>query len=381
MFRNKFPYFRNDNPIYFDNASTTQKPDLVINEVQNYFKKASNIGRSSYSLANKTTEKIKKVRSKVANFINSKQEEIIFTSGATQSLNMIPDLLRDNIKDGSTILISEDSHKSTHLPWIKLKKELANSGKNIELVEYEVLPTGDPDISDVLDKVDSSTFLISLTHIHNVYGAKTEVTKLINKLDKKQRDKPLISLDACQSIAHVPVDVNKMNIDFLSFSGHKMFASTGCGILYIDEKLHDKVKKHYLGGGINKDCLPHKLERGTLNISGILALGKAIDFIQNIGIKKIKERNLELTNYLIKNLDVNFSKGPAYSTCNTVGYGIISFTKKDVSARDLSFILDSNDIFIRAGGHCSANENSTVRVSLQFYNTKEEIDTLTKIIN
>ena len=375
--REDFPYFRGNDGVYFDNASTTQKPEKVITAVESYLSEASNVGRGSYSLANKTGKKVEESRVKIADFIGADKKEIVFTSGATESLNMIPELISEDINDGQKILVSEEAHKSTRRPWMKLKETLAKQGKEITIKEYSVLETGDPDIDEIIEKADESTYLISVTHIHNAYGGKAEVKRLIEGLEYR----PLISLDACQSIAHVPIDVKEMEIDFLSFSGHKMFASTGTGGLYINEEIHEKIGDYQVGGGYTGD-IPERLETGTPNVSGILSMKAAIEYIEEIGIEKIRERNLELTQYLIERLEgkVKFEKGPYYANCEDIGYGIISFSIENLPAKDIGFILDSSGIYVRDGKHCREKGKNSVRISLQAYNTEEEIDKLIESI-
>lgn len=377
--REDFPYFReNKDEIYFDNASTTQKPEPVIKSVNSYLKKSSNVGRGSYELANNTTEKVEEVRSKIAGFIGAKKEEVVFTSGATESLNMIPWLISEDIENGQKILVSEESHDSTKKPWLKLKQELDKQGKEIKIEQYKLQETGKPDIEDIKDKVGEDTYLISLTHIHNKYGAKADLQRL-----KNLENRPLVSLDACQSIAHTEIDVKDNEIDFLSFSGHKMFADTGTGGLYINQRIHERVRPHKVGGGTDKQEIPYSLERGTPNISGTLSMGAAIDYIEDIGIEKIERRNKELTDYLIQEMgmkDVKFDKGPAHSPEKT-GYGIISFQISGMPSKDVGFVLNSENIYVRDGKHCNDNGNNSIRVSLQFYNTKEEIDKLVETIS
>ena len=369
--RDDFPYFQDNDEVYFDNASTTQKPREVIQAVEKYLSKASNVGRGSYSLANQMTEKVEESRKTIAEFIGAEKDEIVFTSGATESLNMIPELVAEDIDDGQKILVSEEAHKSTRRPWLKLKEDLAKQGKNITIEEYGVLQTGDPDIDEILEKTDETTYLISVTHIHNAYGGKAEVKRLSKGLEHE-----LLALDACQSIAHVPIDVEELGVDFLSFSGHKMFASTGTGGLYINGDIHDRIGTYQVGGG-QGDEIPERLETGTPNISGIISMKTAVDYIQDRGIEDIREKNLELTKYLIKRLEevgVEFEKGPYYANCEDVGYGIISFSVQDVPAKDIGFILNNAGIYVRDGKHCRDKGKNSVRISLQAYNTEEEID-------
>jgi len=383
--KSKFPFFTtNPDIIYFDNASTTQKPQVVIDAINDYFSKyCANAGRGIYTTANKVTRKIEEVREKVKTFINANlADEIVFTSGTTASLNTIAySWGLHNLQDEDEVLVCFEDHDSNVLPWIFLKETLAVFGKKINVVPFKNTSAGDASTDDILSKVTVKTRIIALTHIHNVYGMETDVLELKKQLP----DKILLSLDAAQSISHIPVNVQELGIDFLSFSGHKMFASTGIGVLWINKRIHNQIHPFLVGGGTEKK-LPFLLEGGTHNISGIISLGSAIDFINEFGLDTVQQKMLDLSQYLLAQLKklekVEFLPGIAFSKC-ALGYGIVSFNISGISSNEVGFILNENNIYVRTGSHCTGDGNKindSVRVSMHVYNTKEEIDKLLSIV-
>jgi cysteine desulfurase/selenocysteine lyase len=368
--RNSFPFFRDSDKIYLDNASTTQKPDEVIEAVNKYMSEASNVGRGEYTLSFKNSEKVDASREKLANFIGADKQEIVFTSGATDSLNMIPEIWGEhNLEDGDEILVSAEAHKSAKLPWYSLKERLNKKGVNIEVKEYRLRTDRQPNYGDIRQKVYENTRLISLTHIHNSYGSKTDIEKVKSIVN----DKTLISLDACQSISHSQIDVKKLEVDFLSFSGHKMFANTGVGVLFIDESIHEMITPQRKGGG-KKDRIPYSLEPGTPNISGVISIGAATDFVEKIGIDEIQKRMKELNEVLYRGIK-EIEGLTIFSPSNAEGP--LSFKTERLSSKEIGMYLDEQDILVRTGDHCSTDQE-TVRVSPHFYNTEEEIEELVK---
>ena len=367
--RRQFPFFR-DNPgtVYLDNASTTQKPDAVIDQVEEYLSEASNIGRGDYSLAYKNSEKVRTVREKVADFIGASENEVVFTSGATDSLNMIPEVWGlENLRDGDEVLVSAEGHKSTNLPWYRLKEKLDRRGIGIEIREYRLRTDRQPNYGDIKQKVTHKTRLISLTHIHNSYGSETNIGKVRQILPEDV----LISLDACQSISHKKIDVKELDVDFLSFSGHKMFANTGIGVLYINSDIHEKLVPSRKGGG-KKGGVPESLEPGTPNISGIVSLGAAVDFIEAVEIESIGKR----LSYLNRKLAEELKKIDYINVFSPEDVeGPVVFKTKGFEPGEIGLYLDQKGIFVRTGDHC-ALEEKTVRVSPHFYNTGEELEEL-----
>lgn len=393
--KTSFPFFyRHEGIVYFDNASTTQKPQRVLDALNEYWSEyCANAGRGSYTSANRVTKEVEGVREKVRDFIQAKSpNEIVFTSGATASLNTVAYAWGlTNLQSGDEVMVCLEDHDSNALPWINLQKILAKMGKQIRIVTFRNTSAGDANIEDILAKITKQTRLIVMTHIHNVYGTKSDVEILREKIDSKI----LISLDASQSIGHIPIDVQCLGVDFLSFSGHKMFASTGIGVLWINQRIHEQIQPFLVGGGVTEaggksevvfKKMPYLLEGGTPNISGVISLGAAIDFIQEITLEKIQYQMLELSQYLLQQLrtldKIVFLPGIAFCKC-AVGYGIVSFNIEGISSSEVGFILNEHQIYVRTGTHCTGggNElNDSVRVSLHVYNTKEEIDRLVEVL-
>lgn len=394
--RNQFPFFAN-NPdvIYMDSAATTQKPQLVLDALMDFYvKNNANAGRSSYPIASKLTREVEEVREKVRNFINAKEkEEIIFTSGSTDGFNKVAYALGLHyLKDGDEILYCPQDHKSFVLPWFKVQKLLKKTGVTIRLVPFKVNKLGSIDRDDLFSKVTDKTKIINATHIHNIYGADSDINKIRDWLGDKD---VIINVDATQSVGHRLVDVQQLGADILSFSGHKMFAIQGVGATFITKKLHQFMEPIFVGGGKGVKLNDGKVEiinfiqayeSGTQNYAGILTLGKAIDFIEQLGIDNIYLHLSELTQYLLQKLrklpKIEFSYGPNFWSCAD-GAGILSFKVEGLSASEVGFILADNKILVRTGDHCMSSgkkHDDTVRVSLHIYNSKEDIDKLIAVL-
>lgn len=394
--KNQFPFFASNPDItYMDSAATTQKPQLVLDALNNFYTQFNvNAGRSSYPLANKLTKEVEEVRENVRRFINAKDKgEIIFSYGSTDSFNKIAYTLGLHyLKDGDEVLYCPQDHKSFVLPWFNVQKLLKNTGVKIHLVPFQVNKMGSIDRDDLFSKVTDKTRIINVTHVHNIYGADSDIDKIKAWLKDKE---VIINLDATQSVGHRLVDVQKLGADILSFSGHKMFAIQGVGATFIAKKLHKFMGPIFIGGGKGVNLYKDELEvinflqayeSGTQNYAGILTLGKAIEFIEQIGIENIYLHLSELTQYLLKELrqlkKIEFVYGPNFWSCAD-GAGILSFKVIGLPASEVGFILAENNILVRTGDHCIVSKNEfddTVRVSMHIYNTKEDIDRLISIL-
>lgn len=398
--KKRFPgIIKNSDVIFFDNASTSQKPDTVLEVINDYYLNyCANSGRSEYRWANKIALEIEEVRQKVARFINApKADEVVFTAGATDSLNtVVYSWALHNLKEGDEIMVCATDHKSAVLPWINLKNILREFEREVKIVYFEAdSNAGDYLVNDLVEKVGVRTKIIALTDIHNVYGVDVGIQNIRNKIGYEV----LISVDASQSVGHKYIDVRELGADFLSFSGHKMFADTGVGILWINERVHSQLKPFRIGGGypgavdwdekefeISK--MPGLLEGGTQNISAILSLGKAIDFIEEIGLNSIQNHIFQLTAYMLNrlqetDLEIEFLPGPIFCKRCASGYGIVGFNIKGINPNDVGFVLSENNILVRTGSHCTAKENSqedSVRVSMHVYNSIEEIDKFIEVL-
>ena len=388
MNRDDFTILRNSNVVYFDNGATTLKPDTVRMAIDDYYNKyTSNIHRGDYSNSLKVSELYEECRNKIKEYINAKHSsEIIFTSGTTASLNdIILGYFKYKLKSGDEVVISEAEHASNVLPWFLLEKELGI------IVKYVNLSDKNEVTLDNLKKViTKNTKVVSLAHVTNVIGDVRDI-KNISKLCHDNGI--LLVVDAAQSIAHVSVDVQDMDIDFMAFSGHKMYGPTGIGVLYGKfDLLQELIPRNY-GGDMNaiftrdgymelKD-LPSRLEAGTPNIEGVIGLSACVDYINNIGINTINKYEHELRDYLIRRLKeldfIELYNSDNYSTT-------VAFNIKGVFSQDTAIYLDKYNICVRAGNHCAKilkdvfNVANTCRISLSFYNTKNEVDLLINVL-
>ena len=347
----------------------------------------SSIHRGDYKNSLKVSDMYEECREAVCKFINANHpSEIIFTSGTTDSLNKIAfGYYKYKLKAGDEVLITETEHASNVLPWFALAKDININVKYIPLNDNNEITT-----DNLKSAITSKTKVVSIAHITNVIGDIRNIKEISMVCHENNVD---LVVDAAQSIAHTDVDVVDMDIDFMAFSGHKIYGPTGVGVLYGKfDKLKELVPTEY-GGGMNaifnkdgyvelKD-LPDKLEAGTPNIEGVLGLSEAIKYVSNIGIDKIKEYESNLRKYLVDKLsELDFIK--IYNKNNQAA--IIAFNISDVFSQDAAIYLDKYNICVRAGNHCAKmtkdvfNVSNTVRVSLSFYNTKEEIDLFINVL-
>lgn len=388
MNREDFLIFKNSNMVYFDNGATTLKPIQVRDAINKYYDEyTANIHRGDYTNSLKVSELYDNCRELVRELINAKHtSEIVFTAGTTASLNDIAfGYFANHLKKGDEVLITESEHASNVLPWFILQKELGI------IVNYIPLNDNHEVTIDALKSVISNkTKVVSLAHITNVIGDVRDI-KTISKVCHDNNI--LLVVDAAQSIAHEKIDVVDMDIDFMAFSGHKMYGPTGIGVLYGKFDLLKELKPRSYGGGMNaifnkdgyvelKD-LPDKLEAGTPNIEGVLGLSACINYINSIGINKISKYEHELRDYLVSKLsELDFIKiynKDNYST-------IVAFNINGVFSQDTAIYLDKYNICVRAGNHCAKilknvfNIANTCRISLSFYNTREEIDLLINVL-
>lgn len=374
--------------VYFDNGATTFKPKCVREIVDEYYSEyTANAHRGDYGLSVKVDSLYEKTRDNIRNFINAKEtSEIVFTSGTTNGMNMLTyGFFRDYLKNDDEVLITLSEHASNIIPWFILQEEIGIKVKYIELDEnHEVT------LDNVKKAITSRTKVISLAYITNVIGDERPIKEIGKVAHTKDI---LVVVDAAQAIAHKKIDVQDDDIDFMVFSGHKMYGPTGIGVLYGKFDLLDKVKPFNYGGGMNavftRDGyvelreIPTRLEGGTPNIEGVLGLGKAISYLNNIGMNKINTYEKDLRRYLINELD----KLDFITIYNKdVDTNIVAFNINGVFAQDTAVYLDKYNICVRAGNHCAKiidnvfNISNTVRISLSFYNNKEEIDLLINVL-
>lgn len=369
--------------IYLDNAATTQKPKQVIEAITNYYKSYNaNVYRSVHTLSGEATQAYEETREKVSKFIGAKQkEEIIFTRGTTASLNHLARSLASKIKAGDEILLTYMEHHSNIIPWQQLAKE-----KNAELVYVQLTADGKIDLEDYKNKLNTKTKIVSFTHVSNILGTINPVREMTELAHEKGA---VVIVDGAQAVPHFEVNVQTLDVDFYAFSGHKMLGPTGIGILYGKMKWLEEIEPAEFGGEMiefvqeNEStwaAIPNKFEAGTPNISGAIGLGAAIDYLNTIGMKNIEEYEYNLFQYLYKNLiDIDGIKiyGPDNLSERS---GVVSFNLDDIHPHDLSTAFDLEGVAIRAGHHCGQllmrqlDVIATSRISLYFYNTKDEID-------
>lgn len=381
-YKQDFPMLNKD-LIYLDNAATTFKPWCVINKINEYYTEySSNAHRGEYDISYKVDEKINESRERIKEFINAKnKEEIIFTAGTTDSLNIIINGFFSNVlgKDDEVIL-SKSEHASNIIPWLILKNT-----KKIKIKYIPLNEDGTLKIEELEYMITKKTKVISLAHITNVIGDKRDI-KNITDIAKKHNIYTVV--DAAQSIAHIKTDVQDIDCDFLVFSGHKMFGPTGVGILYGKYNLLNKVIPPVMGGGMNESfndekivikSLPERLEAGTQNIASIIALKDAVDYIDNVGIEYIEAYEHYLKQILVEKLkEIEYVE--VYNS-NTPS-GIVIFNVKDKFASDVALYLNAKNICVRAGNHCvkmlkeEKEFTNTIRISMCFYNNVDEINYL-----
>ncbi len=376
----------NSNIIYFDNGATTLKPKSVIESITKYYEEyPMNAHRGDYKLSLLTSNLYEETRVKVKDFINAnKKEEIVFTSGTTESLNMIVDgFFKDYLNDGDEVLLTKAEHASNILPWFNINKDIK--------IKYIDLDNDLVTLDNVKNAITPNTKVISLAHITNVIGDERPI-KEISKL--AHDNNILLVLDAAQSVPHIKVDVQDLDVDFMGFSGHKMCGPTGIGVLYGKYDLLKNLKPHNVGGGMNNDFesdkkykykeIPYKLEAGTPNIAGVIGLGTAIDYINGIGIDNIHKYILDLRSYAIDKLS-KLTNIEIYN--KDIDSTTIVFNVKGVHSQDTATYLNKHGICVRAGNHCAKilkdelGVTNTCRISLYFYNTKEDIDMLVKVLD
>ena len=388
MYREDFNVL-NNNIIYLDNGATTLKPKCLAEAISDYYNNYSaNAHRGDYDMSLKVDFIFENVRDKVKNLINANSNrEIVFTSGATDSLNKIIFGYAKNIlKENDEVLITKAEHASNVLPWFELKEQIKINIKYIDLNNEHKVTFG-----NVIKAITDKTKIISIAHITNVIGDERPIKKIIKYAHQKGI---IVIIDGAQSVPHKKIDVKDLDIDFLAFSAHKMCGPTGVGVLYGKLDLLEKVKPIIVGGGMNAyfeedfnkeySSVPHRLEAGTPNIAGVIGFGQVIDYLDYIGFDNIYNYEKDLRKYLIEKLKHNKNIIIYNETADS---GIVSFNYNNIFSQDLAVYLNKYNICVRAGNHCAKilkNElgiKNTCRVSLYFYNTKEDIDKLADALN
>ena len=387
MNREDFPILKN-NLIYFDNGATTLKPQVMIDATVDYYRNYSaNAHRGDYNISVKVDELYEKTRTLIKEFINAKKEkEIIYTSGTTDSLNrIIFGYFANVLNKDDEVILTKSEHASNLLPWFELVDKIGIKIKYIELNEHKEVT-----LNSLKNVITDKTKVISIAHITNVIGDVRPIKEIIKLAHSKNI---LCVIDGAQSVPHMKIDVQDLDIDFLAFSAHKMCGPTGLGILYAKEELLKDLKPISFGGGMNSTftpngdrlyyASPYLYEAGTQNIAGVLGFKASIEYLNKIGMDNISKYEKELKKYAVKRLN-EIDNLEIYNEFSESG--IISFNYKDIFAQDLAIYLNKCNICVRSGSHCAKilNEElgikNTCRMSLYFYNTKEEIDYFIKIL-
>ncbi len=373
--------------IYLDNASTTQKPNQVIDAITDYYRNYNaNIHRAVYALAEEATNAYESTRDKVAKFVNVKnREEIIFVRGTTEAINLVAYAWgRSHVEEGDIIVTTEYEHHSNIVPWQILVKE-----KGAKL-EYICMDDDGQLILDQLDKylATGKVKLVTFSLVSNVLGTISDAEKIISKCKNAG---VLTLIDGAQAVPHMKVDLEKLDCDFFAFSGHKMLGPTGIGVLWVRKSVLETMNPFHGGGDMIREVhkyettwndLPYKFEAGTPNIADVIGFGAAIDYLTNLGIDNIRDHEIELTKYALEKLS-NIKGIIIYGTKDiSKRGGVISFNFHDVHPHDVAQILDGEGIALRSGHHCAQvlmerlDVAATSRASFYIYNTKEDVDAL-----
>ena len=388
MNREDFPILTND-IIYFDNGATTLKPYILSDSLTDYYNNYSaNAHRGDYDISLKVNNMYENTRELVKKLINAKgTNQIAFTNNTTDSLNKIVfGYFKHNLKEKDEVLITKAEHASNVLPWFELSNDIGIKVNYISLDNDHKVT-----IDNVKKAVTSNTKVISIAHITNVVGDIRPIKEIIEYAHSKNIK---VVIDGAQSVPHIKIDVTELDMDFLAFSAHKMCGPTGVGILYVKEELLNDIKPIMFGGGMNSffefdgereyKKMPYILEAGTPNIADVIAYGSIINYLNKIGINRIEEQEKELKEYALNKLK---------QVKNIILYNensessIITFNIEGIFAQDLAIYLNKYNICVRAGNHCAKilkdelGIKNTCRMSLYFYNTKEEIDKLVEVLN
>ena len=391
--KSEFPIFKqkiNGKPlVYLDSANSSQKPKAVIDRLSNFYEtEFSNVGRSVHTLAVKATNRFEATRDMLKKYFNTQhREEIIFTKGATESINLVASSFGDKyIKEGDEILITELEHHSNYVPWHFLRK---NKGAVIKFAPIN--KNGEVEIDEIKKLISNKTKIIAITHISNVTGAVMPIKKIVDMA--KEKNIPVL-VDGTQGAPHMHIDMQDLGCDFYVVSCHKMYGPNGLGLLYAKKKWLDDLPPYQGGGGMIDDVkkenitfadAPTKFEAGTMQTAEVVAFAEAINFIEKLGIKNIAAHENEVLEYGFEKLKKNNSINIIGSPKNRGS--VLCFTIEGIHPHDIATILDDEGVAIRAGHHCcqilhdKLGIAATARASIGVYNTKEDIDILCKAID
>ena len=391
--KKEFPIFNNkvhnNDLVYLDSANSSQKPQVVIDRIYDFYSKEfSNVGRSIHYLAVAATNMYENTRVSVQKFINAKDKnEIVFTKGATEAINLVASTYGQKyLKSGDEVLLTELEHHSNYVPWHYLRKS-----KGVKIEFADVNDDGEVTLESIEKKITSKTKMIAITHLSNVTGAILPIKEITELAHSKNIP---VLIDGCQGAPHLKLDMQDIDCDFYAISCHKMYGPTGLGILYAKKKWLEDLPPYQGGGGmigevkkegITYGDLPNKYEAGTMQTAQVIAFDESIKFINKIGIENVMKHESELINYgqeiLRKNNSVKLIGNPKNKG------GVLSFTLDGIHPHDIATILDEDGVAIRAGHHCcqilhdKLNISASARASLGIYNTKDDLDKLNNALN
>lgn len=374
--REDFPIFQESDLVYLDNAATSQKPRQVIDRIKDFYSgENSNVGRGLYDLASQTTQNYEAARKTVSDFIGAKSaEEVVFVRNTSEAINLVA----QSIDIDGDIVVPEMAHHSNQLPWRK-KAEAEN-------LELKWIPTKDGvvDLEVAKELIDEDTAIVSVSHVSNVFGCVNPVEELV---EIAHENNAYILIDGAQSVPRMSVNVTDIDADFLTFSGHKILAPTGIGVLYGRKKLLEKMEPYQVGGGmirsVRKENIewerpPQKFEAGTPNIAGAIGLAAAIEYIDEIGLEEIREHEKKLAGKIIEKLKQ--IEGVNVVSPEDKEPVVVSFTMENAHPHDIAEILNQKNVAIRAGNHCAQPQmeemglSGTARASPYLYNTEEDVE-------
>ena len=387
--KKEFPIFKNKNLVYLDSANSSQKPQSVIDRINDFYSNEfSNVGRSVHALSIAATNNYENTRISVQKYINAKsKDEIVFTKGATEAINLVANTFGQKyLKEGDEILLTELEHHSNYVPWHYLR-----SLKGVKIEFAEVNEDGEVSVESIAKKITSNTKIIAVTHLSNVTGAILPIKEITELAHSKGIP---VLIDGCQGAPHLKLDMQDLDCDFYTISCHKMYGPTGLGILYAKKKWLEELPPYQGGGGMIKEVkkdsisygdLPNKYEAGTMATAQVVAFDQSIKFLEKIGMDNVIQHEKELMDYgqeiLKKNNSVKLVGNPKKKGA------VLSFTIEGIHPHDIATILDEDGVAIRAGHHCcqilheTLGITATARASLGIYNTKEDIDRLNSSIN
>lgn len=375
-----FPIFRHHRGlVYLDGAASTQTPDVVVKAMQEYYEHfRSNVHRGIYRLSGEATERYEAARAAVAGYIGAESSRIVFTSGATASLNILAYAIAKTLRTGDNVVLSEMEHHANIVPWQMLSKQYGFEIRYIRLTDALILQEDLP--------IDEKTKVVSVTYVSNTLGTVNPVPRI---MQAAKNVGAIGIVDAAQAIAHMPIDVNMLGCDALVFSGHKMYGPTGIGVLYGTRELLEKLDPVFFGGDMVKmvtfedatwNDVPYKFEPGTPPVAGALGLAAAVRYLEKAEMKQIQKHEAEITAYALEKLkglpEVTVLGSPAHRI------GIIAFTLSGIHPHDVATVLDEDSIAVRAGHHCTMPLHAllglpgSVRISIGIYTSREDIDRL-----